>query len=227
MTIDVKYFASLRDRLGRAEDRSGCRSASSQSLDVWAALWPETPLPPNTLTAVNMEYAEPNANRARWRRGGLFPAGDGRVGREDRAAANAFRAFGGTGVVIRQPWTNGCTVSTAQPPSSSARCATINEGESVRGMTLEHYPGMTERHLQRIVEAAFAEWPLLDALVIHRVGDLQPNDPIVLVAVWSAHRAAAFAACRFIMEELKSKAPFWKREDIAGGARWVEHNTPG
>ena len=103
----------------------------------------------------------------------------------------------------------------------------FNEGESVRGMTLEHYPGMTERHLQRIIEAATQEWSLLDALVIHRVGDLQPNDPIVLVAVWSAHRAAAFAACRFIMEELKSKAPFWKREDTADGPRWVDHNTPG
>ena len=102
-----------------------------------------------------------------------------------------------------------------------------NEGEPVGGMTLEHYPGMTERHLQRIVEAAFAEWLLLDALVIHRVGELKPNDPIVLVAVWSAHRAAAFAACRFIMEELKSKAPFWKREETADGPRWVEHNTPG
>jgi molybdopterin synthase catalytic subunit len=102
-----------------------------------------------------------------------------------------------------------------------------NEGEAVRGMTLEHYPGMTERHLQRIVEHAATEWPLLDALVLHRVGALRPNDPIVLVAVWSAHRAAAFAACRFIMEELKSKAPFWKREETADGPRWVEHNTPG
>lgn len=102
-----------------------------------------------------------------------------------------------------------------------------NEGESVRGMTLEHYPGMTERHLQRIVEAAAREWPLLDTLVLHRVGTLRPNDPIVLVAVWSAHRAAAFAACQSIMEELKSKAPFWKREDAADGPRWVEHNTPG
>ena len=102
-----------------------------------------------------------------------------------------------------------------------------NEDETVSRMTLEHYPGMTERHLRRVVEAAGREWPLLDALVIHRVGELRPNDPIVLVAVWSAHRAAAFAACRFIMEELKSKAPFWKREDTAAGARWVEHNTPG
>ena len=103
----------------------------------------------------------------------------------------------------------------------------INEGAAVRGMTLEHYPGMTERQLQRMVETAFQDWPLLDALVMHRVGALQPNDPIVLVAVWSAHRAAAFAACRFIMEELKAKAPFWKREDRAAGSRWVEHNTEG
>ena len=102
-----------------------------------------------------------------------------------------------------------------------------NEGETVCGMTLEHYPGMTERYLQRIVETASREWSLLDALVIHRVGELQPNDPIVLAAVWSAHRAAAFAACRFIMEELKSKAPFWKREDTADGPRWVDHNTSG
>jgi len=103
----------------------------------------------------------------------------------------------------------------------------FNEGDAVQGMTLEHYPGMTERQLQRIVEAVCQDWSLLDALVIHRTGALQPHDPIVLVAVWSAHRAAAFAACRLIMEELKSKAPFWKREDTTAGARWVEHNTPG
>jgi molybdopterin synthase catalytic subunit len=103
----------------------------------------------------------------------------------------------------------------------------FNEGHKIQGMTLEHYPGMTERQLQRIIETAGQTWPLLDVLVIHRVGALQPDDPIVLVAVWSAHRAEAFAACRFIMEELKSKAPFWKREDTTAGSRWVEHNTPG
>lgn len=102
-----------------------------------------------------------------------------------------------------------------------------NENQSVSRMTLEHYPGMTERHLRRIVETAGQEWPLLDALVIHRIGELQPNDPIVLVAVWSAHRVAAFAACRFIIEELKSKAPFWKCEATAAGSRWVAHNTQG
>lgn len=102
-----------------------------------------------------------------------------------------------------------------------------NQQTTVSQMTLEHYPGMTERYLQRIAETASREWPLLDALLIHRVGELQPNDPIVLVAVWSAHRAAAFAACRWIMEELKSKAPFWKREGTVAGWRWIEHNTPG
>ena len=103
----------------------------------------------------------------------------------------------------------------------------FNDGEAVRGMVLEYYPGMTEKYLQRIIETAGREWSLLDVLVVHRVGQLQPNDPIVLVAVWSEHRAAAFSACRSIMEELKSKAPFWKRETTAAGPRWVEHNTPG
>lgn len=103
----------------------------------------------------------------------------------------------------------------------------FNDCDPVRGMTLEHYPGMTERQLERIVATAFRDGPLLDALVLHRVGFLQPNDPIVLVAVWATHRAEAFSACRFIMEELKSNAPFWKREETAAGSRWVTHNTPG
>jgi molybdopterin synthase catalytic subunit len=103
----------------------------------------------------------------------------------------------------------------------------FNEGDEVRGMELEHYAGMTEKHLQKIVEQAMQQWPLLDALIIHRVGALYPNDPIVLVAVWSSHRAAAFDACRFIMEDLKSKAPFWKKETLTQGQRWVGKNTPG
>lgn len=102
-----------------------------------------------------------------------------------------------------------------------------NEGNRVLAMTLEHYPGMTEKQLQRILEEAQQRWDFLDALVIHRVGELRPDDPIVLVAVWSAHRAAAFEACRFILEELKSRAPFWKQETVANGPRWVAHNTPG
>lgn len=103
----------------------------------------------------------------------------------------------------------------------------FNEGDTVRAMTLEHYPGMTERHLEEICTDARARWELLEVLVIHRVGELAPGDPIVLVAVWSAHRAAAFEASRFIMEDLKSRAPFWKKELLSEGHRWVAENTPG
>jgi len=103
----------------------------------------------------------------------------------------------------------------------------FNEGDAVRGMTLEHYPGMTERQLRRLVEDAQRQWDLLDILLIHRVGELFPGEPIVLVAVWSAHRAAAFEACRFLMEALKSQAPFWKKETLAAGERWVARNTAG
>ena len=102
-----------------------------------------------------------------------------------------------------------------------------NEGDQVGGMTLEHYPGMTESHLEKIVTDAKQQWDLLETLVIHRVGDLLPNDPIVLVAVWSAHRKDSFEACRFIMEDLKSKAPFWKKETLGEKNRWVEKNTSG
>lgn len=103
----------------------------------------------------------------------------------------------------------------------------FNEGEPVAGMFLEHYPGMTERQLESIVEECRARHALLDVLVLHRVGAITPGEPIVLVAAWSAHRAAAFAVCRALMEALKSRAPFWKREDTAAGGRWVETNTPG
>jgi molybdopterin synthase catalytic subunit len=89
-------------------------------------------------------------------------------------------------------------------------------------MTLEHYPGMTERSITKIVDEASSRWQVLDCTVIHRYGELQPKDQIVMVAVASAHRADAFAACEFIMDYLKTQAPFWKKEETAQGARWVE-----
>jgi len=98
----------------------------------------------------------------------------------------------------------------------------VNEGDAVAGMTLEHYPGMTEKALEGIVAEARGRWDIIDALVIHRVGELKPLDQIVLVAVAGAHRGAAFAACEFIMDYLKTQAPFWKKEWTAQGARWVE-----
>ena len=98
----------------------------------------------------------------------------------------------------------------------------MNEGVGVSEMALEHYPGMTEKALEAIVAEARGRWDLFDALVVHRVGTLQPQDQIVLVAVTSAHRGEAFAACEFIMDYLKTRAPFWKREVTPAGARWVD-----
>jgi molybdopterin synthase catalytic subunit len=98
----------------------------------------------------------------------------------------------------------------------------INEGDSVATMELEHYPGMTEKSIQTIVDDAFQRWQLLGAKVIHRIGKLEPSDQIVFVAVSSMHRGDSFAACEFIMDYLKTRAPFWKREATPGGERWVE-----
>ena len=98
----------------------------------------------------------------------------------------------------------------------------INEGDHVSTMTLEHYPGMTEKALEDIVAQAKSRWDVYDALVIHRVGRLLPLDQIVLVVVTSAHRGDAFDACEFLMDYLKTQAPFWKKEDTSKGARWVD-----
>ena len=134
------------------------------------------------------------------------------------------------------PWQRLHEYQTAQvaPGSFGATAAfvgtlrDVNSGDSVCGMTLEHYSGMTEAYLWQICRAAAERWKLLDTLILHRVGELAPNDPIVLIAVWSAHRKDAFEASRWLMEELKSRAPFWKKERLdAGGERWVETNTEG
>ena len=97
----------------------------------------------------------------------------------------------------------------------------INEGSDVSEMTLEHYPGMTERAIENICREAAERWDVLDSRVVHRVGTLRPTDPIVIVVVASGHRGDAFAACQYIMDFLKTRAPFWKKERTAGGARWV------
>lgn len=98
----------------------------------------------------------------------------------------------------------------------------INEGDGVTAMTLEHYPGMTEKALEEIVAQARERWALLGVSVIHRFGRFVPTDRIVFVGVASAHRGEAFAACEFIMDYLKTRAPFWKREETPDGARWVD-----
>lgn len=98
----------------------------------------------------------------------------------------------------------------------------VNEGAGVATMTLEHYPGMTEKSLQAICAQAQSRWDILDTLVIHRHGELKPTDQIVLVVVTSAHRGEAFAACQYIMDYLKTEAPFWKKEATPAGERWVQ-----
>ena len=104
-------------------------------------------------------------------------------------------------------------------------CRDANDGDAVKKMTLEHYPGMTEKALEKIVAEAKQRWNVMEALVVHRVGELKPADQIVLVVVTGAHRGEAFAACEFIMDYLKTRAPFWKKEQTAKGSRWVEART--
>ncbi|USX28888.1 molybdenum cofactor biosynthesis protein MoaE [Oxalobacteraceae bacterium OTU3CINTB1] len=98
----------------------------------------------------------------------------------------------------------------------------LNEGATVAEMELEHYPGMTEQSIGAVIERAKRRWPTFGALVIHRVGPLKPLDQIVLVAATAAHRGEAFAACEFIIDYLKTEAPFWKKEQTPEGARWVD-----
>lgn len=104
----------------------------------------------------------------------------------------------------------------------------LNEGDDVASMFLEHYPGMTENYLRKIIQQAKSKWDLHECLLIHRTGEIFPADPIVLTAAWSSHRREALEACRFLIEELKHNAPFWKKETLTSGeTRWVETNTPG
>lgn len=103
----------------------------------------------------------------------------------------------------------------------------FNQGDNVQKMWLEYYPGMTEKHLQAIADEAMSKWDLLDLVILHRVGEINPAEPIVLVATWSVHRAASFEASRYLMEELKSRAPFWKKEQLNTENRWVDKNTAG
>jgi len=102
----------------------------------------------------------------------------------------------------------------------------FNDGvEGLSQMYLDHYPGMTEKHIEKVIQDALDKWDVIDAMVVHRVGLISPNDAIVLVVVWSEHRAMGFDACRFIINDLKHRAPFWKKEANEHGDRWVEGNS--
>jgi len=130
-----------------------------------------------------------------------------------------------------QAYQNARTANIGAAGASSIFIGTMrdfNDGVGVTGMTLDYYPGMTEKQLEKIITEAQRLWPVIDSLVIHRVGDILPHESIVLVAVWSSHRGDAFDATRYIMEALKSTVPFWKKERlVTEGERWVAHNTSG
>lgn len=119
---------------------------------------------------------------------------------------------------------------TGRPGRVGAACVFVgtmrdfNEGDEVSSMYLEHYPEMTRAYLQKIADEAQQKWPIEDLLMIHRVGNIEPKDTIVLLGVWSAHREQAFSACRYLIEELKIRAPFWKKETLLAdnSSRWVQ-----
>ncbi|RYF76168.1 MAG: molybdenum cofactor biosynthesis protein MoaE [Comamonadaceae bacterium] len=116
----------------------------------------------------------------------------------------------------------------ADRPEIGAVCAFVgtvrdrNDGAEVRSMELEHYPGMTERSIEAMIEAAHRRFDIVAARVVHRVGPLQPQDQIMMVAVAAAHRGQSFQACEFLMDYLKTQAPFWKKEQTPEGTRWVD-----
>jgi molybdopterin synthase catalytic subunit len=102
---------------------------------------------------------------------------------------------------------------------------TLNQGHTVESMTLEHYPGMTEKYLTLICQEAAGKWEIMDSFVRHRVGLILPNESIVVVAAWSAHRQQALAACQYIIDELKTRAPFWKQEQTSQGRHWLAQTS--
>ncbi len=129
------------------------------------------------------------------------------------------------------PWRELARVEADLPAGKHGACASFvgtmrdfNLGDTVQVMSLEHYPEMTQQYLEKISSEAQRRWDLNHCLIIHRYGEIRPGDPIVLTAAWSAHRAEAFDACRFLIEELKARAPFWKKESTETGDRWV-HNA--
>lgn len=134
--------------------------------------------------------------------------------------------------VVFDPWQELSQQAANLPKGKHGACASFvgtmrdfNLGDTVQSMTLEHYPEMTQHFLDNTVAAACTRWDLIDCLIVHRYGDIRPGDAIVLIAAWSPHRAEAFDACHFLIEELKARAPFWKKETTDRSTRWLHDST--
>lgn len=223
--IQVRLFAVLRERAGVSERTLSVPSGSCIA-DAWKLMEIAEPLPDNVLVARNMEYASLDTPVQEGDEIAFFPTRDRRLRVTVELVENSFN-----------PWSY---LARYQPADEAlveghfgatavfvGSMRDFNDGSLVQSMFLECYPGMAARYLDKLCAVAVERWQLLDALIVHRVGELLPGEPIVLVAVWSAHRSEAFEASRYLMERLKSRAPFWKKEQLDGGSRWLERNTPG
>jgi molybdopterin synthase catalytic subunit len=211
MTITILYFAGLREALGSSRESV----ALPAGVDTAGAL-----------------RAWLRQRGGAWAEQRIRPCGQGPRSRSSRRSP-AAESHEGASMPIRvqqNDFDAGAEIAALRAgrrdvgavASFIGTVRDLSEGEGVSAMTLEHYPGMTERALEDICAQARARWDILDTLVVHRFGELAPGDQIVLVAVTSAHRGESFAACEFIMDYLKTQAPFWKKERTPTGERWVE-----
>jgi molybdopterin synthase catalytic subunit len=223
VAIRVKFFARLKEECGRGEAEVAFRPGLGFA-DIWDAASGGKAMPESVLVAVNMEYAKGPVSLRDGDEVAFFPPVTGGQGARTEIRTAAFDPWRELGLHQERRGGRGQYGATAVFVGTMRD---FNDGRPVESMDLEHYPGMTDRHLESICAEAARRWAVLDCLVLHRAGRIEIGEAIVLVAVWSAHRGDAMDACRFIIEDLKARAPFWKKERAAGDSRWVEHNTTG
>lgn len=223
MGIRVKFFARLREECGRSEAEIAFRPGM-QFAEIWAQATGGRDMPESVLVAVNMEYAKGPANLRDGDEVAFFPPVTGGQGARVEIRAHPFDPYR---ELSRHEEARGNRGDTGATAVFIGTMRDFNDGHTVEALALEHYPGMTERHVDAACAEAAKRWAVQDCLVLHRAGEIRVGEPIVLVAVWSAHRGDAMDACRFIIEDLKAHAPFWKKERTPDGGRWVEHNTSG
>jgi molybdopterin synthase catalytic subunit len=223
VTIRVKFFARLREECGRGEAEIAFRPGM-QFAEIWATATGGREMPESVLVAVNMEYAKGPANLRDGDEVAFFPPVTGGQGARVEIRIDPFDPYA---ELARHEKGRGVQGRTGATAVFIGTMRDFNDGHTVDALALEHYPGMTERHVEAACSEAAKRWAVQDCLVLHRAGEIRVGEPIVVVAVWSAHRGDAMDACRFIIEDLKARAPFWKKEGTAGGGRWVERNTSG
>jgi len=223
VAIRVKFFARLKDECGRGEAEVAFRPGLGIA-EVWAAATGGRTMPESVLVAINMEYAKGRVELRDGDEVAFFPPVTGGQQARVEIRAEPFDPYRELGRHEKQRDVHGRTGATGV---FIGTMRDFNDGGPVETMVLEHYPGMTERHVESICAEAAKRWAVQDCLVLHRAGEIRVGEPIVLVAVWSAHRGDAMDACRFIIEDLKAHAPFWKKERTGDRARWVEQNTAG